>query len=79
MLWDWFVDMRSSFATAVSPRFVLAKAKHVAKECLEEMEATIIFVQMPVLDSAWLRRWKARYDVVWRKPNAKYKISFGKL
>ena len=79
LLWDWFVDMRRSFATTVSPKYVLNKAKHFANMCLEQMEVANQYMQMPVLDFAWLWRWKRRHGVVWRKPNCKFKISWGAL
>ncbi len=31
-LWDWFVDMRRSIASTISPKFVLLKAKSMAKD-----------------------------------------------
>ena len=79
LLWDWFVDMRRSFATTVSPKYVLNKAKHFASMCLQEMGKMKQYMQMPVLDFAWLWRWKKRHGVVWRKPNCKFKLSWDAL
>jgi hypothetical protein len=45
MLWDWFVDMRRSFAAAVSPRFILNKAVLIAESCLKEMEKQVLSFQ----------------------------------
>ena len=79
MLWDWFVDMRRSFATTVSPKYVLNKAKHFASMCLQAMEKVQQYMQVPVLDFAWLWRWKKRHGIVWRKPNCKFKLSWDAL
>ena len=78
-LWDWFVDMRASMATTVSPKFVLAKARLLAAECLNHMRATHCFSHIPELNTQWLLGWKREYGVGWRKPNAKYKVSWPKL
>ena len=79
MLWDWFVTMRSSFATTVSPKYVLHKARHFANMVLQDMKKTGVYVQLPKLDSCWLCRWKKRHGVVWRKPNCKYKVGWETL
>ena len=47
--------------------------------CLENMEAAGLYLQIPVLNSTWLWRWKKRHGVVWRKPNLKFKISWDAL
>ena len=78
-LWDWFVDIRSSVAASISPKFVLAMAKEIAASCLETMKKQRCFMPMPVIDANWLWRFKKEYRIVWRKPNAKYKIAFDKL
>ena len=79
MTWDWFVDMRASFATTVSVKYVLAKAREFGSMCLKHMQECGVFVQMPIIDSSWIRRWKSRHGVVWRRPNMKFKIAWDTL
>jgi hypothetical protein len=79
LLWDWFIDMRRSFATTVSPKYVLMKARHFADVCLQQMEEQGAYIQMPILNAAWLHRWKNRHGVVWRRPNMKFKVGWETL
>jgi len=79
MLWDWFLDIRRSFKSTVSPRFMLNKARNIAQDCLKDMQKAKAFVAMPIINSNWLYRWKHRFKVVWRKPNAKFKLSWTTL
>ena len=74
-LWDWFVDIRRSLATTISPRFVILKAKEIATKVLREMRRLNEFTEMPVIDKHWLRRWKRDKKVVFRKPNMRFKCS----
>lgn len=75
LLWDWFVDIRSSVAARLSPRLVLAKARQLADQVLQEQRATHQYEQLPVLDKSWLLRWKREKGVVFRRPNMRYKCS----
>lgn len=76
LLWDWFVDIRASLATTISPRFVLMKARMIAETILREQRKLASgFCAMPKLDKHWLLRWKRDHGVVFRKPNARYKCS----
>ena len=79
MTWDWFVDMRASFASTVSPRYVLSRAREFASVCLKHVQECGVPVQMPIINAAWLARWKSRHGVVWRKPNMKFKIAWDTL
>ena len=74
-LWDWFVDIRRSLATTISPRFVLFKAKSIADHIMKASRATGCFVEMPIIDKHWLLRWKRDKGVVFRRPNARSKCS----
>ena len=66
MLWDWFVDVRRSLATALSPKFVLMKARQIADEVLKIMRHSGQVCNLPVLDKHWLLRWKRDKGVVFR-------------
>ena len=79
LLWDWFVDMRRSLASIITPKFVMLKARQIADTIVAAMKKTGIYVDMPVINSDWLRRWRADHGVVFRKPNCRYKISKAKL
>ena len=78
-LWDYFVDIRRSLATTISPKIVKAKAQQIADTLTKEMGETGVYIEVPKINYDWLRRWRHDYGVVWRKPNARYKVSFPKL
>ena len=75
VLWEWFVDIRRSLCTTISPKFVLCKARQIADDVLKFQRATSGFVPMPVLDRHWLLRWKRDKGIVFRKPNMRFKCS----
>jgi hypothetical protein len=75
MLWEWFVDIRRSLCTTISPKFVLCKARLIADKVLKIQRETGGFGPMPVLDKHWLLRWKRDKGVVFRKPNMRFKCS----
>ena len=74
-LWTWFVDIRRSLATSISPRFVLYKAREIAEQVLRWQRQNESYAPLPRIDKHWLLRWKRDYGVVFRKPNARYKCS----
>jgi hypothetical protein len=75
LLWDWFVDIRRSVCTTISPKFVLLKARELADSILKIQRSTGTFGQMPIIDKHWLLRWKRDKGVVFRKPNMRFKCS----
>ena len=74
-LWHWFVDIRASLRTTISPRFVLMKANEIAEHCLADMKREGRYTPMPLLNKHWLFRWKADYGVSYRRPNVRFKCS----
>ena len=79
-LWQWFVDIRNSLQTLISPKCVLLKAKEIAHHCLTDMKGKKNgFVPIPVMNKAWLWRWRKDYGVSYRRPTARYKCSKEKL
>ena len=75
-LWQWFVDIRNPLQTLISPKCVLMKAKEIANHCLTDMkEKKNGFVPLPVMNKAWLWRWRKDYGVSYRRPTARYKCS----
>ena len=74
-LWDWFVDIRRSIAGRMSPLYVLKKAQEISSEVLREMHRSGQYVEMPMIDKSWLRRWRRDYGVSFRRPNQRYKCS----
>lgn len=74
-LWDWFVDVRRSLASTISPKFVLLQTKSMAAEILAVQRRTGQYAPMPKIDKHWLLRWKRDHGVVFRKPNLRYKAS----
>ena len=75
LLWDWFVDIRASVASRISPRLLLAKARQLADQVLREQRKTHAFEPMPVLDKHWLLRFKRDHGIVFRRPNMRFKCS----
>ena len=78
-LWQWFLTMRASFATTVSAHFILMKAHAIAHSMLQAMVLHNTFWDIPAITPSWLDRFKARYGIVWRYPNAKYKLNWDDL
>ena len=74
-LWHWFVDIRASLCTSISPRCVLMKAREIAEHCLADMKREGRYVPMPFLNRHWLFRWRADYGVSYRRPNMRFKCS----
>jgi hypothetical protein len=74
-LFAWFVDIRASLATRISPRFVLLKARQIADVIVQEQVKSKAFVAMPKINAAWLMRWKKDKGIVFRKPNLRFKVS----
>jgi len=74
-LWDWFVDIRRSVATTISPKFMLFKAREIAGMIVNEQRKIGAFEPLPVLDRHWLQRFKRDKGIVFRKPNLRYKCS----
>ena len=74
-LYEWFIDIKASCLTTISPHFMLRQARHMATICLQEMAKNGKFVKMPIIDARWLRRWLDHYRIVLRQPNRRYKVS----
>ena len=47
---DWFVDIRRSVATTMSPHFVLAKARSIADEIIKHERKSGQLLPMPRLN-----------------------------
>jgi hypothetical protein len=75
LLFDWFVDIRRSLATTISPKFVLMKARQLADVIVETQKELGAFEAMPLIDTNWLLRFKRDKNIVFRRPNARYKCS----
>lgn len=83
-VWDWFVDIKASVASRIHPRLVLSKARATASALIKDMHKKGLVkagkvLDVPVLDSNWLHRWKLKYGVSLLKPNRRYKCSRVKL
>ena len=57
-LFDWFVDIRASVASNLTPRFVMMKAREMGGHALQHMRETGVYSALPSFDREWLRRWK---------------------
>ena len=73
LLWDWFVDVRGSIASIITPKLVIFKAKEIAESILRAQRLTGCYAPLPELNRMWLLRWKRDKGVVLRKPNARFK------
>ena len=74
-LFDWFVDIRASLACALTPRFVLYKAKELAANMLASMRQCGVYTPLPKLTPRWLLRWRHSVGISLRKPNSRVKAS----
>ena len=75
LLWQWFVDIRASVASKLSPKIVMCKAKELAAKLLAAMRASGCYSAIPDISRMWFLRWKRNHGVVLRKPNARFKCS----
>ena len=75
-LWEWFVDIRSSVLTTMTPKYLLLKATAMADTIVAEMAKKGEFIDMPLIDMRWTRRWRAEHGVVLLQPNRRYKVSW---
>ena len=73
-LYEWFVDIKGSVLTCISPHFMLRQARHLAGKCLQQMARKCKFIKMPIIDARWLRRFLSHYRIVLRQPNRRYKV-----
>ena len=74
-LFDWFVDIRASLACALTPRYVLYKAKELADNMLASMRQCGVYTPLPKLTPSWLWRWRNSFGISMRKPNSRVKAS----
>ena len=74
-LYDWFIDMRASVCSNITPRFALMKARALAESVLAEQRKIGQFAEPPKLDKHWLLRWKRDKGVVLRRPTLRFKCS----
>jgi hypothetical protein len=75
LLFDWFVDIRRSLATTISPKFVLHKARQLADIIVASHKELGAFEAMPIIDTNWLLRFKRDKNIVFRRPNTRFKCS----
>jgi hypothetical protein len=75
LLFDWFVDLRRSLATTISPKFVLLKARQLADDIVASQKTLGAFEAMPKIDTNWLLRFKRDKNIVFRRPNTRFKCS----
>ena len=74
-LYDWFIDMRASVCSNITPRFALMKARALAETVLAEQRKIGQFAELPKLDKHWLLRWERGKGVVLRRPTLRFKCS----
>ena len=74
-LFDWFVDIRASLACALTPRYVLYKAKELAERMMASMRQSGVYTPLPKLDPQWLLRWRKSVGISLRRPNSRVKAS----
>ena len=67
--------LRASLACALTPRYVLYKAKELAGRLLQSMRETGIYTPLPNIDAQWLLRWRRSLGISLRKPNSRIKAS----
>ena len=74
-LYEWFIDIKGSVLTTISPHCMLRRSRHLAGIILREMAKRGKLITLPIIDARWLRRFLAHYRIVLRQPNRTYKVS----
>ena len=74
-LYEWFIDIRGSVLTTISPHFMLRQARRLAGILMEEMAKRGQFIKMPIVDSRWLRRFLQHCRIVFWQLARRYKVS----
>ena len=73
-LWQWFVNIRSSVETVMSPKYLLRSAKYIADQVVAAMTDEGEYIEVPLIDMRWFRRWRQDHGVVLMQPNRRYKV-----
>ena len=72
-MFERFMNIRGAIKGRVWPKFMLAKAQ------AEWVRAVVAEGAVPDpfrADHAWLRRFKKKHRLSWRKPNKRFKMSY---
>ena len=81
LLFQWFVDIRSSVKSRLKNRVALVAARGIIKDIqVAAVKAGSPPPAAPVIDgTGWLRRWQLRYNIKLKNPTGRFKVSRGKL
>ena len=58
----------------MSPKYLLRQAIYIADQVVAEMTQRGEYIEVPVIDMRWCRRWRQDHGVVLMQPNRKYKV-----
>lgn len=74
-LFAWFTDIRASIKGRLPTRVVMNMALQLRSQYVGEMLSRGLVAKPPKVDAMWLWRWKKQYEVSFRLPNRRYKVS----
>lgn len=74
-LFAWFTDIRGSIKGRIPTRMMLNMALQLRSQYVAEMLRRGLVAKPPKVNSVWLWRWKKHYEVSFRQPNRRYKVS----
>ena len=79
LLFQWFVDIRSSVKSRLTNRVVLAAAREIIKDIQGAAlrEGRLVPVPPNIDHPMWLRRWQTEFGIGLKHPTRRFKISRG--
>ena len=80
LLYQWFVDIRSSVKGRLKRRIVLAEARSIRRTIVEAtVKQGLAPPPQPNIDhTQWLKSWQRNYGISIKHPTRKFKVSHGK-
>ncbi len=73
-LFRWFVDIRKVCKGRFPPHLLKQQAEYLRREALIEAARHQVPVDIPEIDSGWLRRWRKDFRVSMRQPTLCWKV-----
>ena len=60
----------------MSPKYLLQQANCIADKVVAAMTERGLYIEMPLIDMRWCRRWRRDHGVVLLQPNRRYKVAW---
>ena len=74
VLYQWFVDTRRRISGRLRSRLLLGQARSILGVMVVHNAANGLLPDVPVIDRAWLMRWRFNYGVSLKKPSKRFKV-----